>query len=716
MPQRLERLIDELQVILSADAPAAMLLVHVSNGTVVYANPVARQLAPAMALPTSVDAWSMAASLRDLDATGDLSDTPHPLSRVARSLPVDGQAVTAARATELGPVREPLWVIGLPMTGAPGLNGHALVVLLPLRQRSALTQAGHAADSAAQLRLRERAVLATGMSFTVADAQAPDCPLIWVNPAFTLTTGYTEVEAVGRNCRFLQGPGTDQAQVAALRAGLDGGHDVTVTLLNYRKDGSAFWNQCTLSPIYDQAEVLTHYVGVQADVTVRVTADDERNRAVAAQRAAHDHLALLAEASVQLAGTLQVGEALDRLAGLLVPLAADWVLLAGAADHARPGGAVVRHCGAHQDLLASWAALVQVQTYADEPIRRLLDGSPAWLAHDNPDSPGADWGSDPAVLALREQLAGGSALFVPLPGRRQTVGAMVLGRGPGRLPHTEADLTMAIDLGRRAGLSLDNARLYQAEHLIAETLQRSLLPALPSIAGVSAAARYRASADTAQIGGDFYELLDLPDGAVGVAIGDVVGHDLLAAAAMGHLRGLLRACAWDVEQHDGRRPSAVLDRVDRLLQGLHATSMATLAYARLEPPGHQGGGNKDLDDVDAATDRWRLQYSSAGHPPLLLRHPDGHVEVLDQADGLLLGVRSSTRTTAELTVARGSTLLAYTDGVVERRAEHLDTGIRRLTDLLSDSAASALEHLCDQILTQLGDSEDDVALLAVHLD
>ena len=712
MPQQLDGVVDELQVIPSADAPAAMLLVHVSDETVVYANPVARQLAPDLALPTSVDAWSMAASLRDLDATGDLSDTTHPLSRVARSLPVGGQAVTAARATELGPVRQPLWVIGLPMTGAPGLDGHALVVLLPLRQRSALTQAGHSADSAAQFRVRERAVLATGMSFTVADAQAPDCPLIWVNPAFTLTTGYTEAEAVGRNCRFLQGPGTDPAQVAALRAGLDGGHDVTVTLLNYRKDGSAFWNQCTLSPIYDPGGVLTHYVGVQADVTVRVTADDERDRAVAAERAAHDHLALLAEASVQLAGTLQVGEALDRLAGLLVPLAADWVFLAGADDHAGLGGAVLRHRGAHQDLLASWAALVQVQTSADEPIRRLLDGGPAWLAVDNSDSPGADWGSHPAVLALREQLAGGSALFVPLPGHRQTVGAMVLGRGPGRLPHTEADLTLAIDLGRRAGLSLDNARLYQAEHLIAETLQRSLLPALPSIAGVSAAARYRASADTAHIGGDFYDLLDLPDGAVGVAIGDVVGHDLLAAAAMGHLRGLLRACAWDVEQHDGR-PSAVLDRVDRLLQGLHATSMATLAYARLEPPGH--GGTKGLEDVDAATDRWRLQYSSAGHPPLLLRHPDGHVEVLDQADGLLLGVQSSTRATAELTVARGSTLLAYTDGVVERRAEHLDTGIRWLADLLRDSAASAVEDLCDQTLTQLGDSEDDVALLAVHL-
>ena len=714
MPQRVDGVVDELQVILSADAPAAMLLVHTSSGTVVYANPVAGQLAPGLALPASIDAWADAASLRDLNATGDLSDTTHPLSRVARSLPVGGQAVTAARATELGPVREPLWVIGLPMTGAPGLDGHALIVLLPLRERSALTKAGHAADSAAQLHVRERAVLATGMAFTVADAQAEDCPLIWVNPAFTLTTGYSESEAVGRNCRFLQGSATDPTQVAALRAGVQGGHDVTVTLLNYRKDGSAFWNQCTLSPIHDPAGVLTHYVGIQADVTARVTADDERDRAVAAERAAHDHIALLAEASVLLAGTLQVGEALDALAGLLVPLAADWVVLGGAADHGQVGDVVLHHHGEHQELLTSWAAVVQEQTAADEPIRRLLAGEPAWLgSSDSEDPERASWGSDPVVLALHEQLGADSVMFVPLPGRGQIVGAMVLGRGPDRPRHTEADLAMGVDLGRRAGLSLDNARLYQAEHQIAETLQRSLLPGLPGIPGLTAAARYRASENTAQVGGDFYELLDLPDGAVGVAIGDVVGHDLLAAAAMGHLRGLLRACAWDVEQYDGRRPDAVLDRVDRLMQGLHATSMATLAFARLEPPGYP---DQDRDAHDTGrTGGWRLQYSSAGHPPLLLRRPDGHVEILDQADGLLLGVQTSTRTTAELTAGRGSTLLAYTDGVIERRGQHLDVGIHRLADLLREDAASDMDELCDQILTQLGDSEDDVALLAVHL-
>ena len=117
--------------------------------------------------------------------------------------------------------------------------------------------------------------MATGVSFTVADARADDVPLIWVNPAFTAMTGFAEAEVLGRNCRFLQGPGTDPAQVAVLREGLGSGDDVKVTLLNYRKDGSEFWNECTLSSVYNAAGQRTHYVGIQADVTERVLLEAE---------------------------------------------------------------------------------------------------------------------------------------------------------------------------------------------------------------------------------------------------------------------------------------------------------------------------------------------------------------------------------------------------------------------------------------------------------
>lgn len=265
----------ELTVSLAPGSPAAMLLVDVSSQMVVYANPVAVQLAPGVLLPASTDDWSDAASLKDMHSSGQLSDTSHPLSRIARGLPVLGEGVTAARTSELGEVRAPLWVVGLPVSGAPGLDGHALVVFLPLRERHVLADAGGRGDLAFRLDVRERAVLATGMAFVVADARAEDVPLIWTNPAFTALTGFTEAEAVGQNCRFLQGPGTDPAHVTLLREGLASGEDVTVTLLNYRKNGSAFWNECTLSSMYDATGERTHYVGIQADVTARVVMEEE---------------------------------------------------------------------------------------------------------------------------------------------------------------------------------------------------------------------------------------------------------------------------------------------------------------------------------------------------------------------------------------------------------------------------------------------------------
>jgi hypothetical protein len=109
---------------------------------------------------------------------------------------------------------------------------------------------------------------------------------------------------------------------------------------------------------------------------------------------------------------------------------------------------------------------------------------------------------------------------------------------------------VAIDLGRRAGLAIDNTRLYQTEHRIAETLRRSLLPNLPALPGLEIAARYRACEDGTQVGGDFCDVFALPDGAIAIVIGDVVGHDPGAGAAMGHLRGLIRAIAWDAETTD----------------------------------------------------------------------------------------------------------------------------------------------------------------------
>jgi serine phosphatase RsbU (regulator of sigma subunit) len=279
--------------------------------------------------------------------------------------------------------------------------------------------------------------------------------------------------------------------------------------------------------------------------------------------------------------------------------------------------------------------------------------------------------------------------------------ALVSG-GSGRV-FESADLEVAADLGRRAGLALDNARLYEREHRAAEVLQRSLLPDVPPLDGVDVAVRYIPGSRQAEVGGDFYELLDLPDGGIGVAVGDVVGHDLAAAAAMGHLRGLLRACAWDTAADDSGDPGRVLERVDRLVQGLHVAPLATVFYGRLDRPAAPGND-------------WQLTYASAGHPAPLLRSPDGKVSVLDEAGGLILGVGDGVpRTSARTAVPSGSLLLAYTDGLIERRGQDIENGQRWLQDVTADTEADP-EMLVQVLTDAVGrDLEDDLAVLAVRL-
>jgi serine phosphatase RsbU (regulator of sigma subunit) len=192
------------------------------------------------------------------------------------------------------------------------------------------------------------------------------------------------------------------------------------------------------------------------------------------------------------------------------------------------------------------------------------------------------------------------------------------------------------------------------------TLQHSLLPALPKVEGLQLAARYLVGVDGNQVGGDWYDVLPLPDGAVGVAVGDVVGHDLRAAAAMGQLRGVLRSYAWD-----GGGPGSVLDRCDQLVQGLEMAAMATAVYARIEPPADDGSR--------------LVRYANAGHPAPLLLAPDGGLRRLDEQRSPMIGaVRDLGRragaghTEAQVRCAPGSLLLLYTDGFTDIAGEDAD--------------------------------------------
>ncbi|SDY98370.1 PAS domain S-box-containing protein [Geodermatophilus africanus] len=711
-----------------ADVPVAVLVIDRGAGAVTYANTAAVELAGNVRLPVDIDTWGASVGLTDLGGQ-PLASTSGPLSLVAQGLPVTGEAVRMASGPRADGPPAPdadarpdrlLWVTGFPLSRPDGDEHLSLVVFLEV-------EAGGADAAEDQLQaLRERAVVATDIAFIITDPRQPDNPLIWVNPSFSRITGYGD-EAVGRNCRFLQGPATDPAAIAGIRAALDERRAVTTTLLNYRKDGTAFWNQLSISPVFDGAGELVSFVGVQTDVTERVRGEREREAAFAAEQAARreaelarataeraqadaeraradaermqGRLALMAEATSTLIATLDLTDLLDRLSRLCVPLLADWVFICLVDDD----GAVRETASRHRDGLEEELRVLATQHVGhlpeSSPTRRSIATSRPVLVQ-QAGTHVDDLFSSEATRQAAERLGMRSLLAVPMVARRRTRGAILLARAHTERPFDQEDVDLAEDLARRAALAMDNVRLYQQEHTVADTLQRSLLPELPAIPGVESAAHYVSASTAADVGGDFYDLLHLPDGSIGVVIGDVVGHDIAAAAAMGHLRGLIRACAWEAPDPD---PGVVLARVDRLVQGLGVASMATIVYARAVPPAGEGAP-------------WRLTLASAGHPPPLLRTAGGEVEVLDEVTGLLIGVDGSRpRRSTSIDLPRDATLLAYTDGLIERPGTDLDEGIAELVDrLVATPAGSGPRALCDAAVAGSLDGRDDVAMIAVR--
>jgi PAS domain S-box-containing protein len=691
--QRLPRLLHE--------APAACLLVDVTTGGVVQANTAGREMAPDAPLPSAPVAWTAAARLARPDGSPFEPGTS-PLERAADGEPVLGEPVRVPDRKRNDPTRLPdedadrvLWVTGFPVP-AEGEHQQSLVVFFEVE-----------VDDAGGLAVRDRAVVAAGLSFTITDPNQPDDPLVFVNPAFERTTGYSAEEAVGRNCRFLQGPDTDPRAVARVRELLAREEHGTVLLLNSRKDGTAFWNELSLSPVYDGDGALTHFVGIQADVTARVLAEQERERHLAAEQQARteaEHaqrrLALLAEATSMLAATLDVDESLDRLTRLVVPLLADWCTVHLLA----PDGEVQRVAAIHrdpgkQDLLRRLEEL-QPTGLSDRSITAgVLRGGPPVLVEDVGHEQIERAVNDPELVEVYESIGLASVIVVPLRARRQVLGALALFTDGSGRSFDEEDLVTAADLARRAALTVDNARLYQREHEVAEALQRSLLPDLPDIRGLDVAARYLPGSSAAQVGGDWYDLFRLPDGAVGLAVGDVMGHDLTAAAAMGQLRSVLQSYAWQ-----GSSPAVVLDRLDQLVQGLDMAQLATCIYGRLELPG------LGQDGV--------LRLANAGHLPPALRRGDGHVRLLTSAVSLLVGAALDIeRDELEESVGPGSLLVLYTDGLVEHRGRDLDEGLETLQRALESAPQGSAQEVLDALLDALveGDLDDDVAVLVVRV-
>jgi anti-sigma regulatory factor (Ser/Thr protein kinase)/putative methionine-R-sulfoxide reductase with GAF domain len=288
-----------------------------------------------------------------------------------------------------------------------------------------------------------------------------------------------------------------------------------------------------------------------------------------------------------------------------------------------------------------------------------------------------------------------SLLGVPLLVEGVALGVLHVGTVTPR-EFTSADAALLQLAAAQAAPAIDRARLFDAldrEHRTAVALQRSLLPdRLPDLAGIDAAARYLPARD--EVGGDWYDVIDLPGGRVGLGIGDVAGHGLRAAALMGQLRTGLRAYALE-----GHSPGETLKRLDQLLQTITGGGMATAAYAVVD------------------SDNETLCYGSAGHvPPVLVRGGKEASLLGIQAAPPLGTVPFAAYHEVEATLAPGDTILLYTDGLVERRREPLTNGLERLRALAA--VAVTADQLCQRITEQLvppDGGDDDIALLALRV-
>jgi PAS domain S-box-containing protein len=479
-----------------------------------------------------------------------------------------------------------------------------------------------------------------------------------INEAGARDLGRPPEEIVGRSDADLMPPDA-AAQLAehdrsVMAAGEPRSYEERVNL-----DGSERIFLSTKGPYRDGQGKIVGVFGISRDITERkrIEAERERERLRAT---------FLAEAGALLESSLDYQTTLKNVARLAIPDIADWC----AVDITDPDGALVQVALAHADPEKLALAEEMRRDYPPDPdsshgAARVIRMGESLLYPEIPEELLEELTEDERHLELVRELRLLSAMVVPLAGRGETLGAITfVSSTPGRRFGRD-DLLLAEEVGRRAGIAVQNARLYSERSYIAQTLQRSLLPpVLPSIPGVEVAARFHAAGEGFEVGGDFYDLFATRSEGWAAVIGDVCGKGPDAAAITALARYTLRAAAMQVTE-----PSRILALLNEamLQDAAHPNRFCTVAYAALQPAG-------------AGVD---VKLASGGHPlPFVLR-ADGRVERLGTS-GTLIGIVPDVELEdTEARLGPGDTLVLYTDGVVDARTNGDPLGEEGLAELLA---------------------------------
>lgn len=591
---------------------------------------------------------------------------------------------------------------------------------------------GSAPDDALE-GLRRTVDQVVGMPVVVA-AQEPGWPVVWVNEEFTRTTGLTLADVAGPAAGLVAMSAEDGSGLRHLGEAVLAERPTSALLRLRRADDDWFWARTVVTPVAGGGgSTPTHWVAALVDVTAEVDHDAAVAAEVEVVRRESEDLALIASVS-DLVMDLDDPFGLRLIAELLVRRVVAWagfyvdddgLQAAEGLDTtrgARGGGRRPPGPGQARPVYAR-----RGRPSRTDAVQHLLDGEgegaafPLDLALDGPHEPGSvsEWlAADlrPRLDALAaEGVDTGHVAVLPLPGRHRVLGLLVVvahaatapvPRGLGVAPvpvrggMDERTRTILSLTARRVGLAMENVRLYAREHRVAETLQRAMLPEQAEVEGLDVWSYYAPNVVYAQVGGDWYDVAQITPDTVGIVIGDVVGHDVEAAAAMGQLRSVVRAYAFEVTE-----PGPVLERVDQLVAGMRIPRSAGLVLTTLTRSTVE----------DGACPRWRLAYSRAGHLPALLVRA-GEVTLLDAAGGALIGFGDGPRATAEHDLLPGDVLVFYTDGLIERRDRALLDGLVALREVAAGATAVDAAGIGEELLARLADSpEDDVAVVVVRV-